>query len=466
MALLILFGVSIIIYALARTMPTDFVDNQYASALAQGTMQQEDVDRIKELYGLSMPDAFLTVEIQGEGSDFAGEKFTKNARKDDYEEVVGGENSTSADESILTRAEWYQGSYDSGDLRLYLNEDGTYNVYRVESKGMAVEGEQQTAEDGEESDDGTVVTIDEVLTLLESGAYSIDEGGNLVMTKDGANFSAAVKYREANFWDKTGSILGGYFNWLFNILKGDLGMSFKYKKPVEDVIFQNMGISFAIAFIATTLQFAIAIPLGIKAATHQYGVVDYTTTVLAMIGISFPSFFIAILLIKVFSIDLGWFPMQGIQDANFAGTPLELFGNQLWHIILPMLAITIVSIGGLMRHTRTNTLEVLNQDYIRTARAKGLSERTVIYKHVFRNTMVPIVTMMAGVIPSLFGGMMILEQVFALPGIGQIAYQALRQGDIPFIMGYNMFIAVLTVIGTLLSDITYMIVDPRIKISK
>ena len=119
-----------------------------------------------------------------------------------------------------------------------------------------------------------------------------------------------------------------------------------------------------------------------------------------------------------------------------------------------------------MRHTRTNTLEVLNQDYIRTARAKGLSERKVVYKHVFRNTMVPIVTMTAGIIPSLFGGMMILEQVFGLDGIGQIAYGALKEGDIPFVMGYNMFIAILTVIGTLLSDITYMLVDPRIKISK
>ena len=229
-----------------------------------------------------------------------------------------------------------------------------------------------------------------------------------------------------------------------------------------------MWISFGIALAAFILQYVIAIPLGIKAATRQYGAVDYTTTVLAMIGISFPSFFIAILLIKVFAIDLGWFPSQGILDAtvDWSNDPMGAFGNQLWHIVLPMIAITIVSIGGLMRHTRTNTLEVLNQDYIRTARAKGLSERTVIYKHVFRNTMVPIVTMMAGVIPSLFGGMMILEQVFALPGIGQIAYQALRQGDIPFIMGYNMFIAVLTVIGTLLSDITYMLVDPRIKITK
>lgn len=119
-----------------------------------------------------------------------------------------------------------------------------------------------------------------------------------------------------------------------------------------------------------------------------------------------------------------------------------------------------------MRHTRTNTLEVLNQDYIRTARAKGLSENKVVYKHVFRNTMVPIVTMTAGIIPSLFGGMMILEQVFALDGIGSYAYAALKSGDIPFVMGYNMFIAILTVIGTLLSDITYMLVDPRIKISK
>ncbi len=261
-------------------------------------------------------------------------------------------------------------------------------------------------------------------------------------------------------------ICRGYWNWLTAVFHGDLGTSFLYNQPVTEVIADHMWISFGIALAAFILQYVIAIPLGIKAATHQYGAVDYTTTVLAMIGISFPSFFIAILLIKVFSLELGWFPMQGLQDANFSGSAIELFGNQLWHIILPMLAITIVSIGGLMRHTRTNTLEVLNQDYIRTARAKGLSEHTVIYKHVFRNTMVPIVTMMAGVIPSLFGGMMILEQVFALPGIGQIAYRALSQGDIPFIMGYNMFLAILTVLGTLLSDIAYMIVDPRIKISK
>lgn len=269
---------------------------------------------------------------------------------------------------------------------------------------------------------------------------------------------------DSSFW----GIISGYWKWLIAALSGDLGTSFLYNRPVTTVMGEHMWVSFGIALLAYILQFVIAIPLGIKAATRQYGAVDYTTTVFAMIGISFPSFFIAILLIKVFSYGLGWFPAQGFFDAtvNWADNSVGLFFNQLWHMILPMIAITIVSIGGLMRHTRTNTLEILNQDYIRTARAKGLSERTVIYKHVFRNTMVPLVTMIAGIVPSLFGGMMILEQVFSLDGIGQIAYKALVEGDIPFIMGYNMFIAILTVVGTLLSDILYMVVDPRIKITK
>ncbi len=264
------------------------------------------------------------------------------------------------------------------------------------------------------------------------------------------------------------SIPVGYINWLGSALKGDLGISFKYGYAVTEVIADHMWISFGVAIVAYIFQFIIAIPLGIKAATKQYGAVDYTTSIFSMIGISLPGFFLAILLIRIFAVGLGWFPINGLFDAtvNWEGNGFGKFLNIIYHMILPMVAIIIGSIGGLMRHTRTNTLEVLNQDYIRTARAKGLSERTVVYKHVFRNTMVPIVTMTAGIIPSLFGGMMILEQVFALDGIGNIAYNALAVGDIPFVMGYNMFIAILTVIGTLLSDITYMLVDPRIKISK
>ncbi|MDE6201191.1 MAG: ABC transporter permease [Clostridiales bacterium] len=258
-------------------------------------------------------------------------------------------------------------------------------------------------------------------------------------------------------------IMKGYWKWFTGALSGDLGMSFKYQQPVGTVIADHMWISFGIAMTAFVFQFIIAIPLGIKAATRQYGAVDYSTSVLAMIGISLPSFFLAYLLMYVFSVNLGWLPLQGTASGDTMGFDL---GDFLLHMILPMATIIIGSIGGLMRHTRTNTLEVLNQDYVRTARAKGLSERKVIYKHVFRNTMVPIVTMTAGIIPSLFGGMMILEDVFAIDGIGRIAYQALQIGDIPLVMGYNMFIAILSVLGTLLSDLTYMLVDPRIKISK
>ena len=137
-----------------------------------------------------------------------------------------------------------------------------------------------------------------------------------------------------------------------------------------------------------------------------------------------------------------------------------------WHLVLPIFVSVLLSIGGLMRYTRTNTLEVLSADYIRTARAKGLSEKRVIYKHAFRNTLIPLVTLLAGILPSLFGGMMITEQVFGINGIGNLAYKATTQADIPFVMGYNMFLAILSVLGTLFSDIMYSVVDPRVRLSR
>ena len=190
-----------------------------------------------------------------------------------------------------------------------------------------------------------------------------------------------------------------------------------------------------------------------------------------MIGISLPTYFFAAVVIKIFSVDLGWFPSNGLIYASatypdtFAGF-LQKTGDILHHLILPIFVSVILSLGGLMRYTRTNTLEVLGADYIRTARAKGLSENKVIYKHAFRNTMIPLVTLLAGILPSLFGGMMITEQVFGIDGIGRLAYLALKEGDIPFVMGYNMFLAILTVIGTLFSDLMYSVVDPRVKLGK
>lgn len=259
-------------------------------------------------------------------------------------------------------------------------------------------------------------------------------------------------------------ILKGYFSWLGALCTFDLGTSFVYGIPVADVIFEHMGISFAIALIATIFEFMIAIPLGITAATHQYSFRDYFVTILVMVGISLPSFFFGQMLKDLFALKLGWFPASGLVNASASYVGVELLLDYVMHMFIPILTIVILSIGPRMRMTRTNMLEVMNSDYIRTARAKGLKEKVVINKHAFRNTLIPLVTSLAGLLPSLFSGAIITEQVFDLPGIGNIALDAMNRGDIPFIMGYNMFLALLSVIGVLLADLMYGIVDPRVKL--
>ncbi len=259
-------------------------------------------------------------------------------------------------------------------------------------------------------------------------------------------------------------ILKGYFSWLAALATFDLGTSFVYGIPVAQVIFEHMGVSFAVALIATVFEFMIAIPLGITAATHQYSLRDYVVTIFVMIGISLPSFFFGQMLKDVLALKLGWFPASGLVNATASYTGVELLLDYVRHMFIPILTIVILSIGARMRMTRTNMLEVMNSDYIRTARAKGLSESVVINKHAFRNTLIPLVTSLAGLLPSLFSGAIITEQVFDLPGIGNIALDAMNRGDIPFIMGYNMFLALLSVIGVLLADLMYGIVDPRVKL--
>ena len=261
-----------------------------------------------------------------------------------------------------------------------------------------------------------------------------------------------------------GGIINGYWEWLKSLCRFDLGVSFTHKVPVAQVIVDHMGVSFAVALIATIFEFLIAIPLGITAATHQYSLRDYIVTIFVMIGISLPSFFFGQMLKDLFAIKLGLFPVSGLVDAGGSATGLALLPDYFMHMFIPILTVVILSIGGRMRMTRTNMLEVMNSDYIRTARAKGLKESKVIYKHAFRNTLIPIVTTLAGLLPSLFSGAIITEQVFDLPGIGNIALKAMSKGDIPFIMGYNMFLALLSVVGVLLSDLMYAVVDPRVKL--
>ena len=264
--------------------------------------------------------------------------------------------------------------------------------------------------------------------------------------------------------DSFSGILNGYFTWLKALARFDLGTSFVYGIPVAQVIVEHMGISFAIALIATIFEFMIAIPLGITAATHQYSLRDYIVTILVMIGISLPSFFFGNMLKDLFALKLGWFPASGLVNATVSFSGAQLLLDYVRHLVIPITTIVILSIGARMRMTRTNMLEVMNSDYIRTARAKGLKESKVINKHAFRNTLIPLVTSLAGLLPSLFSGAIITEQVFDLPGIGNIALDAMNRGDIPFIMGYNMFLALLSVLGVLLADLMYAVVDPRVKL--
>ena len=244
-------------------------------------------------------------------------------------------------------------------------------------------------------------------------------------------------------------LIPGFFVQLKNLCTGNFGDSWKYTVPVIQKFNEVIWVSFIMGAISLVFELLIAVPLGIVAATKQYSVTDYTVTTVALLGMSLPTFFFATLLKLIFC-------------------SLSQFGQILdmaKHLVLPIVTLVFISIGPWMRYVRTNMLEVLNADYIRTARAKGLSEHKVIYHHAFRNTLIPLVTFIGGSLPGLFAGALITETLFAIPGIGFISYNAMVAGDIPFSMFYMTFLAILTLLGNLISDILYAVVDPRVRIA-
>ena len=261
-------------------------------------------------------------------------------------------------------------------------------------------------------------------------------------------------------------LIPGFFVQLKNLVTGNFGDSWKYTVPVIQKFNEVIWVSFIMGAISLVFELLIAVPLGIVAATKQYSVTDYTVTTVALLGMSLPTFFFATLLKLVFSVKLGWFDLVGLTGRDF--NTLSHFGQILdmaKHLVLPIVTLVFISIGPWMRYVRTNMLEVLNADYIRTARAKGLSEKKVIYHHAFRNTLIPLVTFIGGSLPGLFAGALITETLFAIPGIGYTSYNAMVAGDIPFSMFYMTFLAILTLLGNLISDILYAVVDPRVRIA-
>mgnify|MGYP002553963126 CR=1 FL=1 len=261
-------------------------------------------------------------------------------------------------------------------------------------------------------------------------------------------------------------IVPGFFTWLSKAIVGNFGDSWKWNVPAVAKFNEVIGLSVIMGGISFVISLLIAVPLGVLAATKQYSRADYTITAVALVGISLPTFFFATLLKLIFCIKLGWFDLVGLTGRDF--NSLSQFGQILdmaKHLVLPIVTLVFISIGSWMRYVRTNMLEVLNADYIRTARAKGLSEHKVIYYHAFRNTLIPLVTFIGGSLPGLFAGALITETLFAIPGIGFISYNAMVAGDIPFSMFYMTFLAILTLLGNLISDILYAVVDPRVRIA-
>ena len=261
-------------------------------------------------------------------------------------------------------------------------------------------------------------------------------------------------------------IIPGFVAWLSKAVRLDFGDSWKYTIPVTQKFVQVVSISFWISLIVMILEVVISIPLGIIAATKQYSMADNVISVVALAGISLPTFFLASLLKLIFAVNLKWFDLNGLVSRNHDFlSPAGQRWDIAMHLVLPIMTLTIASVGAYMRFIRTNMLEVLTSDYIRTARAKGLSERRVVFHHAFRNTLITLVTIWGSSLPALFSGAMITEQLFSIPGIGYTSYQAMVSGDIPFSMFYLVFIAILTLIGNLLTDILYAVVDPRVRIA-
>ena len=261
------------------------------------------------------------------------------------------------------------------------------------------------------------------------------------------------------------NVFEGYLGWVGNIFKGDFGDSWLYGIPVVEKFKDVIWYSVVLTLITSILQILISIPLGIKSAVNQYTWKDYTITVISLLGVSVPTFFFATILKFVFSQKLGWFDLYGMVGRNHMQlSPFMKFLDYGYHLVLPVFTLVFISIGGITRYTRTNMLEVLNSDYIRTARSKGLDEKTVINHHAFRNTLLPLITILGGTLPGLFSGSMITETLFQIPGIGYTSYQAMVAGDIPFTMFYMLFLAVLTLAGTLIADIMYAVADPRVRV--
>jgi peptide/nickel transport system permease protein len=256
-----------------------------------------------------------------------------------------------------------------------------------------------------------------------------------------------------------------YIDWLKRLVTLDFGKSFVDGRDVLDKIIERVPITLGINVLSILVIFSIAIPIGILSAVKQYSLFDKVATVFVFVGFSTPTFWLALLLMILFGVSLGVLPISGIQSIDTSGmNTFERIVDVIKHLILPVGVSAFAGVAGMSRYSRSSMLEVIRQDYIRTARAKGLSEREVIMKHAFRNALMPIVTILGLMVPALIGGSVIFETIFAIPGMGQLFYSSAMARDYPTIMGVLVIGATLTLLGNMLADIAYAFIDPRIRV--
>lgn len=258
-----------------------------------------------------------------------------------------------------------------------------------------------------------------------------------------------------------------YAKWLRNMLMLDFGRSFAPdNRLVIDKIWERIPITLLINLLSMAVILTIAIPIGVFSAVKKDSLFDRATTIFVFLGFAVPSFWLALLLMILFGVQLEWLPISGFRSLNYSQfSTAEKILDVARHLVLPVFVSAFGGLAGLSRYMRSNMLEVIRQDYITTARAKGLDERTVIFKHAMRNALLPVITILGLSIPGLIGGSVIFETVFAIPGMGQLFYQSVMMRDYPTIMGVLVIGAVLTLFGNLLADVMYSLADPRIRVS-
>jgi peptide/nickel transport system permease protein len=256
-----------------------------------------------------------------------------------------------------------------------------------------------------------------------------------------------------------------YFTWLGHLFQGDLGFSIEYDRPVSELLKPYLWHSFMVAVAALILTWGIALVSGVLAATKQYSWFDRLVTLLLFASLSIPSFFMGLMMIKIFAVDLHWLPTGGMLDTASTSTGMDRVWEIARHMIMPVAILTFLSAGSLTRYFRTGMLENLRSDFVRTARAKGLKERRVVFSHALRNALIPAITLLAFELPGLFSGAIITEQIFNWPGVGHLQIDSVTTRDYEVLMAITVLLAALTIVGNFLADLLYAVADPRIRVS-